>query len=65
MNGILKKVPIFVCAALVSTSALADPVVTYQPFNDGNGTCGTIACGSYGCSVIETHRCPQEVDPNG
>ena len=67
MKNALKLVlgaPILIMG-LAPTLAVADPVPTYQTFNDGNGTCGTIACGAYGCSVIETHRCPREVNPDG
>lgn len=33
----------------------------YFYFNDGAGTCGYISCGAYGCGVIDTFPCPNEV----
>lgn len=36
----------------------------YYFFNDGNGNCGIVACGSYGCAVIDRFPCPNEVSGN-
>jgi hypothetical protein len=48
-------------AALTPAAALADG---YYYFNDGNGNCGYISCGAYGCQVVDTFPCPREVSPN-
>ena len=60
----MKKAPIrallavvFLTATVVPTAAWADELI---PFNDGNGNCGTISCGDFGCFVVETHPCPDE-----
>jgi hypothetical protein len=46
-------------AGLSSTAAIAEDYYTY---NDGNGTCGILACGAYGCVLIYTYPCPLEVN---
>jgi hypothetical protein len=53
----------FVGAALSPTAAIAQGGGGwgYFYFNDGNGTCGWISCGAYGCGVIDTFPCPREV----
>ena len=33
----------------------------YFYFNDGAGTCGYVSCSQYGCGVIDTFPCPNEV----
>ncbi|HEX8572572.1 MAG TPA: hypothetical protein VF759_07465 [Allosphingosinicella sp.] len=35
--------------------------VGYYYFNDGNGNCGYISCGDYGCVVVDRFPCPREV----
>lgn len=47
-------------AALAPTAALAQASGPFY-FNDGNGTCGYILCGSNGCAVIESWACPREM----
>lgn len=50
-------------AALVApTAALAEDIYY---FNDGNGNCGYVSCGAYGCTVIDRFNCPLEVNPDG
>lgn len=46
-------------AGLSSTAVTAEDYYTY---NDGNGTCGILACGAYGCALIYTYPCPREVN---
>ena len=57
MNRKLVYLGLTVAAALTPAAAMAD---TYW-FNDGNGTCGYVSCGPYGCQVLETFPCPKEV----
>jgi hypothetical protein len=47
-------------AGLSSTGALATNV-TYYYFNDGNGNCGYVSCGPYGCAPVIRFPCPREV----
>lgn len=58
----LTVVALTVGAALTPAVALAD-TITY--FNDGNGTCGYVDCGAYGCQVIDTFPCPRELGTAG
>lgn len=48
---------------LVNSSASADPFPppTQYEVNNGDGTCSTVSCNQYGCSVIDVHLCPREV----
>lgn len=54
-----------VFAFAASPAFATDGAWAYYDYNDGNGTCGTIACNEYGCGLVETHRCPSEISPNG
>jgi len=49
-----------VAAGMTPSVAVAQQYGYYY-FNDGNGTCGYISCGPYGCAVVDTFPCPREV----
>lgn len=36
----------------------------YYYVNLGNGVCGMVSCGAYGCALIDTFPCPNEVSPD-
>lgn len=61
IRGVL-GIALVTAAGIVPASAYADEI---REFNDGNGNCGLMSCGAYGCQVIERHYCPDEVSPNG
>lgn len=49
-----------IAAAMAPAAALAQQTGGYY-FNDGNGNCGYVECGSNGCVVIERWACPREM----
>jgi hypothetical protein len=49
-----------VAAAMTPTVGLAQYQYGYY-FNDGNGNCGYVECGPYGCVVLASWVCPREV----
>jgi hypothetical protein len=58
----------FAALGLFAAAAMAPTAVFAQEsgygiwyFNDGQGTCGYVSCGPYGCAVIDTFPCPREV----
>jgi hypothetical protein len=65
-GSVVRKLSIlgaFVAAAVAPTASFADPEGWYY-FNDGQGNCGYVECGAYGCQVIDTFPCPREVGGN-
>ena len=52
----------FASATLIPTIAIAaDEEWNQYEVNNGDGTCYTVSCNQYGCSVIDVHYCPREV----
>ena len=62
---IFAMVPALLFGLSVPAASFADGYTYTYQFNDGEGNCGIIGCGPNGCTVIEHHYCPREVDPNG
>lgn len=62
-KGITKELLKAVSLLKCNTSASADPFPppTQYEVNNGDGTCSTVSCNQYGCSVIDVHLCPREV----